>query len=80
MISKDLFLGADIAVGEFRGVADVGSAKGVDGLIVIGDSEDAACPARHLAEYAVLDRVGVLVFVDEKIADLLLHVFLDLAK
>ena len=50
-------------------VLDLGAAPAVDGLVVVADHEHAAAVAGEQAHEAVLDRVGVLEFVDQDFAE-----------
>lgn len=50
-------------------VADIGAAKGVDGLVVVAHREDGCPAAGQQLEPLVLQRVGVLELVDQDMAE-----------
>ena len=54
---------------EAKDVFDFGTAPGVDGLVVVADAAEVAVGLGEEAEPEVLDDVGVLVFVDEDVAE-----------
>jgi hypothetical protein len=69
--------GAGKIAQELLHVLDLGAAPAVDRLIVVADYEDLAGVAGEHADPRVLQRVGVLEFVDQQIAPALLVVLQD---
>ena len=63
----------DVRVGEVllevEDVADVGAAPAVDRLVVVADDHQVAVPAAEQLHELVLRAVGVLVLVDEHVAE-----------
>ena len=66
------FGGVREVVLEVEDVADVGLAPAVDRLIRVADDEEVAPALGQGRDQHVLDPVGVLVLVDEDVAELLL--------
>ena len=62
-------LGAGEVLLEAQDVADLGAAPAVDRLVVVADAADVAVGAGEEAEPEVLGDVGVLVLVDEDVAE-----------
>ncbi len=60
---------------EAEDVADLGAAPGVDRLVVVADAADVAVGPRQGAQPEVLGDVGVLILVDEDVAELALVAF-----
>ena len=59
---------------ELEDVADVGAAEPVDRLVAVADDADVAVRLAEQEDELVLDRVGVLVLVDEHVLEALLVV------
>ena len=59
-------------LGEAQDVADVGAAPAVDGLVLVADDAEIRPGAGQQPQQVVLHAVGVLVFVDVKVAEALL--------
>ena len=70
-------VGARVVLLEVEDVLEVSAAPGVDGLVVVAHHHDVAV-AGQLLHQPVLDRVGVLVLVDEDVAEALLPVLAPL--
>ena len=54
---------------ELQDVADAGAAEGVDGLVGVADHHEVGVVVAQLADEGVLRVVGVLVLVDEHVAE-----------
>ena len=63
---------------EAQDVVDLGAAPAIDRLIVVADATDVLAPLRQQPQPQILDRVGVLIFVDEHIFEPVLILFQDL--
>ena len=55
---------------EAQDVADLGAAPGIDRLVVVADAAEIAMPLRQCPKPQILRDVGILVLVDEHIAEL----------
>ena len=66
-------LGAGEALLEVEDVAHGGGAEGVDGLRVVADAGDAGAVRAQQRDDVGLQRVGVLVLVDEHVVEALAH-------
>ena len=64
--------GAGEIVLEAQDVADLGAAPGVDRLVVVADAAEVVMALRQRPQPQVLGDVGVLVLVDQDVAELLL--------
>ena len=62
-------LGAGEVFLKVKDIADIGTAKSIDRLVVVTDHAEVAVTTRQQPEQAVLDRVGVLVFVDHLVTE-----------
>ena len=60
---------------EPQNVVDVGAAPAVDRLIVVADAADVAMPGGEQPQPQILDVVGVLIFVDQDVAEAALILF-----
>ena len=64
-----------IVLAEVEDVAHVGAAEPVDGLIVVADDDHVPVLLRQLVDKHVLRAVGVLVLVDEHVAESITPLF-----
>ena len=62
-------MGVGVVLAELEDVADVGSAEAIDGLVVVAHDRDVAVLRRQQVDEDVLRAVGVLVLVDEDVAE-----------
>src|ERR1700730_2393020 len=57
---------------EAQDVIDLGAAPAIDRLIVVADATEILAPLREQSQPQILGRVGVLIFIDEHIAEAVL--------
>ena len=60
---------------ETQDVIDLGAAPAIDRLIIVADAADVLAPLREQPQPQILGRVGVLIFIDEHIAEAVLIEF-----
>ena len=63
---------------EAQDVIDLGAAPAIDRLIVVADATEILAPLREQPQPQILGRVGVLIFIDEHIAEAFLIMLQDL--
>ena len=73
LVERDL-LDAGVPVGERDDVRDLAAAPLVDRLIVVADDAEVRAELRQAADEALLQRVDVLVLVDDDVADVVTDV------
>src|SRR3546814_5112035 len=76
--SSDLHRGTRKVLVELQDVADLGAAPAVDRLVVVADAADVLVRLRQQPQPEILRDVGVLVLVDQQVAEPLLIVLQDL--
>ena len=76
-LEPDDFRARKIAL-EAQNIIDLGAAPAIDRLIVVADAADIVAPLGEQPQPQILGRVGVLIFIDEHIAEAVLIEFQDI--